>query len=369
MTFTVRSLKLLGIVTIALFCFSMMPIESVDAQIPSITVTIGDTTAAPGSINTPITIFMDNLWDDVAGFNIWIQLDRPDIMEFQTDTMTVIDTTFWECLNFSGPNCTDSVEVFGFDSTWHFFYIDTVVETVGSFDTTGCLTSGWEFVDTRSISGTGLDLNIVGIADLPGGLTVPAIPQGQQGGVLLRVLADVFNIDDSLTDRTVNMLIQTDFKDHFSFSRPDGSSITWIPTEVEDTICWVCTSWLIDPPDTICTNYQSTLLFEDCDSTSIEIDTVGLLDTANVVINNGSVTVLYSFVCGNIDNSAGGFIDIGDLVYLVNFMFANPAGPAPDPYESGDVNCSGFIDISDLVYMVDFMFGNPTGPEPCAVCP
>jgi len=182
----------------------------------------------------------------------------------------------------------------------------------------------------------------------------------------MRVLADVYQMDDTVTDRTVNMLFQTDFRDHFSFSRPDGSSITWINEIVLDTTCWQCTQWIVIPPDTICTNYiESTLPFNECDSLSWALDTFAVLDTANVVIIDGSLTLLFSFLCGNIDGDAGLTITIEDLVYLVQYMFVN--GPDPNPIEAADVDCSGTLDIGDLVYMVGYMFTG--GPEPCASCP
>ena len=72
-------------------------------------------------------------------------------------------------------------------------------------------------------------------------------------------------------------------------------------------------------------------------------------------------------VRGDIDHSGGDpAIDISDLVYLVDFMFAE--GPAPPCFDEGDVDASGVepIDIADLVYLVDFMFNG--GPAPAA-CP
>ena len=371
MTIPLKSLKTLGIFTIALICTIVIMSVPVSAQIPSIVVKVADTTAFPGAINTPISVFMDNVWDDVAGFNLWIQLDRPDIMIFQTDTVTVYDTTFWDCLDSSGSVCIDSVEVFSWEE-YDFFYDTVFLDTIGNFDTTGTLASGWEFLDTRSLSGIGTDINIVGIADMPGGSSIPPIPAGQQGGVLLRVLADIYDLEDTLTDRTVNMIIQTDFRDHFGFSRPDGTSITWVSTEIMDTTCWVCTQWVGE----ICLNWiQALLPYDQCDSLEIALDTVAVLDTANVVINDGSVTVLLSYICGNMDGSEPPFpenpisaIDIADLVYMVQYMFSQPPGPAPNPISVADVDCSTEVDIADLVYMVAFMFSQPPGPVPCAAC-
>ena len=62
---------------------------------------------------------------------------------------------------------------------------------------------------------------------------------------------------------------------------------------------------------------------------------------------------------GNLDGVPG--ITIGDLTYLVGYLFRG--GPAPDPLELGDVNCSGGINVGDLTYLVDYLFRG--GPPPC----
>jgi len=62
-------------------------------------------------------------------------------------------------------------------------------------------------------------------------------------------------------------------------------------------------------------------------------------------------------VCG--DANGSGLVDIDDVVYLINFIFAG--GAEPDPYESGDANCSSLVDIDDVVYLIAYIFqgGNP----------
>ena len=63
---------------------------------------------------------------------------------------------------------------------------------------------------------------------------------------------------------------------------------------------------------------------------------------------------------GDVNND--GSVDIADLVYLVDYMFAGGPDPIPQ-WQQGDVDCTGGIDIGDLVYLVDFMFNS--GPSPC----
>ncbi len=66
--------------------------------------------------------------------------------------------------------------------------------------------------------------------------------------------------------------------------------------------------------------------------------------------------------CGDVNGS--GQIDIADVVYFVNYIFA--AGPPLLDEVAGDFNCSGSVDIADVVYMVNFIFAG--GPDPCAAC-
>lgn len=71
---------------------------------------------------------------------------------------------------------------------------------------------------------------------------------------------------------------------------------------------------------------------------------------------------------GNIDNSPDGDIDIADIVYLVEYSFYIPPGPAPPCFDEADLNGDGVQDIGDLVYLVEYSFGTPSGPAPLA-CP
>lgn len=66
-----------------------------------------------------------------------------------------------------------------------------------------------------------------------------------------------------------------------------------------------------------------------------------------------------SWTCGDCDSS--GAVDIDDVVYLINYIFA--AGPAPDPIESSDANCSLGVDIDDVVYLISYIFSG--GFAPC----
>ncbi|MGB8657793.1 MAG: dockerin type I repeat-containing protein [Candidatus Zixiibacteriota bacterium] len=60
------------------------------------------------------------------------------------------------------------------------------------------------------------------------------------------------------------------------------------------------------------------------------------------------------------DFNQDGGIDIGDVVFAINYLFKS--GPAPDSLESGDVNCDGVIDAGDVICLTNHLFKN--GPLP-----
>lgn len=75
------------------------------------------------------------------------------------------------------------------------------------------------------------------------------------------------------------------------------------------------------------------------------------------VFSGGHITVL-PYLTG--DASHDGVIDIGDVVYLINYLYKN--GVVPDPLESGDANCDSVVDVSDVVFLINYLF--KSGPVP-----
>lgn len=61
------------------------------------------------------------------------------------------------------------------------------------------------------------------------------------------------------------------------------------------------------------------------------------------------------------DANADGSIDMGDMVYIINYLYQ--MGPPPIPLEAGDVDCDGDIDVGDVVYIQNYLFRG--GPPPC----
>ncbi len=61
------------------------------------------------------------------------------------------------------------------------------------------------------------------------------------------------------------------------------------------------------------------------------------------------------------DVNANSLVNLGDIVYLVNFIFKG--GPAPSPICRGDANGSGgALSLPDVIYLVNFVFKGAAAP-------
>lgn len=68
-------------------------------------------------------------------------------------------------------------------------------------------------------------------------------------------------------------------------------------------------------------------------------------------------------------NNDGVVADLSDIMYLLDYSFGIPSGPAPFPEQLlGDANCDGSVDVSDINYLVEYALGNPAGPAPVNPC-
>ncbi len=79
--------------------------------------------------------------------------------------------------------------------------------------------------------------------------------------------------------------------------------------------------------------------------------------------NVGEMTILVGpLFCG--DNTGNGEVTIGDVIYLLHWLYK--AGPAPEPLCKGDANCDGVGDVGDVVRLLNYLF--KYGPAPCFDC-
>lgn len=381
MTFDAKSLRSCSTVALVatVIILVLLAVPGVQAQEPVLDIVVGDTTALPGEQNSVISVYLSHFFPDtIAAFNLWLFLDYHDIMEFQTSSGISIDTTyydcvewsgevcvdtalsewFWECIEWDGDSCIDSIAIPGEQGVdYDFRIIDTTDIYIGNFDTTGTLISGWDWVQSRSLGGIGQDINIAAMAQKDGTGPDMFIPP-QQGGVLIKLLADVFNIEDTIEDRTTNILIQHEFIDHFSFSRPNGTSMGIAYRQILDTNMWVCLQWI----EETCVAWERTST-PPYDSIEIVPDSVAYIDTTIVLLTDGSLRVLDPppWICGDINGDTNG-PNIQDLTFFVAYLFG---GGAPPPVmEAADVNCSsGNPNIQDLTFFVAYLFSG--GGAPC----
>ena len=64
------------------------------------------------------------------------------------------------------------------------------------------------------------------------------------------------------------------------------------------------------------------------------------------------------FISGDVNDDE--MIDVGDVVYLTNYLYRG--GPEPQPLQAGDVNSDDVINVGDVVYLVSYLFKG--GPPP-----
>lgn len=82
----------------------------------------------------------------------------------------------------------------------------------------------------------------------------------------------------------------------------------------------------------------------------------GLSESANWGVEAGYVLAI-RVTRGDVN--AGGIINVGDVVSLVNYLYR--AGGEPCPVEAGDVTSDGIVNVGDVVYLVNYLYrgGDP----------
>lgn len=382
-------------VVIGLMLMAIIP--SGQAQIyPDLEVWVQNANGTPGQQNAVISVYMKNYTDTVAGVGLWLLLDRPDRIVFQTKYDTIVDTSYlrctqwnggickdtvyaswyWICTHWSGQQCIDSSLQLGYwrcnqhdtlghcsDSTFISGYdwrkIDSFNVWSGNFDTAGTLLSGWEYVTSRSLGGLGYDIKIIGQANqitypYTKGIGYPPNPQDNRP--LIKLKADVYNIPPSDTDRTVRIMVQANNVDNFNFSDERGNLIGVIIDTVPDTNWYRCQSWGEPPYDTVCMMWEE-VSGPPADSFNVQMITTATLDTTKLSWENGSLTVLAG-ICGDVNNN--GRINALDVTYLINYLYKH--GAAPPILYLADCNGKTGINALDVTYLINYLYKN--GPDP-----
>ncbi len=73
-------------------------------------------------------------------------------------------------------------------------------------------------------------------------------------------------------------------------------------------------------------------------------------------------TASSKYICGDANGDEA--VNIGDAVFLINYIFKG--GPAPDPLCAGDADGDDAVNIGDAVYLINYIFKG--GPAPVVDC-
>lgn len=82
------------------------------------------------------------------------------------------------------------------------------------------------------------------------------------------------------------------------------------------------------------------------------------------IFDNGLVSVgMPEFICGDANDDES--VNLLDVLYLIDYVYGDPQGPAPLPPESGDVNNGdGDVNLLDILWLISYLYNTPPGPAP-----
>lgn len=286
---------------VALFLLTAFALPA-SAQL-SLELTVEDVVVQSSQTGVEIPVYLSNCCDTITGFQIFLQLTRPDFTEFTLDLVTE-----------------------------------------------GTLIEGWGY-STNSLGGQNWDI-LISTGCAGQGCLVPPYTSAilpQEGEIpLLKILANVYELPDTMIERTADVFLEHDFLDYFSFSDQHGNSVGIITEEVPDTNYFVCQTWYGD----MCIDSSQVTKYDAWDFFHISTVLVASLDTNAVKVYDGTLSLGPLFKCGDINCTT--VMDISDLTYFVSYMFGG--GPAPIYWQSADCDADEQITISDITCIVCYLF-------------
>jgi hypothetical protein len=113
------------------------------------------------------------------------------------------------------------------------------------------------------------------------------------------------------------------------------------------------------------TKTVSVDVLADATQSANEAFTLTLTQTSagSIVRANGTCTILLSSAGGlRGDANGDGVVDVRDVFYLANALFAGGAPPASTCL--GDANDDGLVDVRDIFYLVNYLFAHGPAPSP-----
>jgi hypothetical protein len=74
---------------------------------------------------------------------------------------------------------------------------------------------------------------------------------------------------------------------------------------------------------------------------------------------NSNLATVTVTVMGSGDANGDGHVNVSDVFYLINALFAS----GPSPVHLSDVNGDGKVDVADVLYLINFLFAGGTPPH------
>ncbi|UCD17034.1 MAG: VCBS repeat-containing protein [Candidatus Zixiibacteriota bacterium] len=94
-----------------------------------------------------------------------------------------------------------------------------------------------------------------------------------------------------------------------------------------------------------------------------------IVDEGEVPVSGQADTTVYlveeDYHYLNGDANRDESVNLLDILFLIDYLYGSPLGPAPDPPGAGDANCDLDINLLDILYLIDHLYGSPPGPAPC----
>ncbi len=87
----------------------------------------------------------------------------------------------------------------------------------------------------------------------------------------------------------------------------------------------------------------------------------GDMQGGGYVLTGGFWAGFTYFLAGDVTND--GVVDLGDVVYLINYLFRG--GSPPQIWATGDLNCDGVIDVGDVVFLINYLYRDGPAPPLC----
>ncbi len=219
------------------------------------------------------------------------------------------------------------------------------VEFLEELDTTGTLISGWQFYLVGRFPG---GINMIWLPNQFGNDDIPPIAPSSQIRQLVKVPFVLHGLNPAAS-YTFDISLDTSLSE-FGFSTPLGYLIGVRTDTLVDTNCYRCMDWQGDS----CEMWE-LVLEPPCDSMRLDSFPYTYIDTAKTWVFGGTINVVPCCVGtrGNVDSDPVNHVDLSDLSRLIAYMVGG--GATPECPAEADLNGSGLIDLTDLSMLISFL--------------